>query len=308
MVKKLAIVIPAYKIDFFEEVLISLVKQTNRDFRVYIGIDASPHNFESIIAKYVDKIDIKTTRFDQNLGGKNLVAQWERCIAETMGEEYIWLFSDDDLLGSRCVEMFFQAIEANNDFDIYHFDVKVVDSKSNVIKNPRQYPDVIDAKTLFRLKSRGKIESFVVENIFNRRVYEKLGGFVNFPMAWGSDTATWIAMSGSKGMMTIKNDYVYWRSSDVNITPDNNSSVIYKKLMADIDYLQWVSNYFGNSMRLSVTYAFILTLFFDLSYIDKVQYVKGLEYSESKGIIGRLTRSILVCTYPLMRTVRKFIS
>ena len=127
-------------------------------------------------------------------------------------------------------------------------------------------------------------------------------------MAWGSDTATWIAMSGSKGMMTIKNDYVYWRSSDVNITPDNNSNMICKKLMADIDYLKWVDNYFGDSMKLSVVYAFVLTLFFDLSYIDKEQYSKGVNSAVEKGVINHFCGFILRLLYPLFVLIRKHLN
>jgi len=38
----LAIVVPYYKLTFFEETLKSLKSQTNKKFKVYIGDDASP--------------------------------------------------------------------------------------------------------------------------------------------------------------------------------------------------------------------------------------------------------------------------
>ena len=47
--KKLAIVIPAYKVDFFETVLFSLAQQTCKDFTVYIGEDCSRDDFKSIL-------------------------------------------------------------------------------------------------------------------------------------------------------------------------------------------------------------------------------------------------------------------
>lgn len=40
----LAIVIPYYKITFFEDTLESLAHQTDKRFKVYIGDDASPKN------------------------------------------------------------------------------------------------------------------------------------------------------------------------------------------------------------------------------------------------------------------------
>ena len=96
MKNKLAIIIPAYKACFFREVLDSIVRQSNRDFTVYIGDDASPDDLESIVSDYKDKLDIFYFRFEQNWGGRDLVAHWERCI-ELSDEPLVWLFSDDDL-------------------------------------------------------------------------------------------------------------------------------------------------------------------------------------------------------------------
>ena len=93
MKNKLAIIIPAYKACFFREVLDSIVRQSNRDFTVYIGDDASPDDLESIVSDYKDKLDIFYFRFEQNWGGRDLVAHWERCI-ELSDEPLVWLFSD----------------------------------------------------------------------------------------------------------------------------------------------------------------------------------------------------------------------
>lgn len=41
---KLAIVIPYYKIDYFEETIKSVAQQTDRNFMLYIGNDKSPDN------------------------------------------------------------------------------------------------------------------------------------------------------------------------------------------------------------------------------------------------------------------------
>jgi glycosyltransferase involved in cell wall biosynthesis len=107
----LAIIIPAYKIDFFKDTLDSLARQTCKDFTVYIGDDCSPDDFKSLIAEYKDKIHIVYCRFDENLGGKDLVGHWKRCIDLTQNEPWLWLFSDDDVIGERCVELFYKEIE-----------------------------------------------------------------------------------------------------------------------------------------------------------------------------------------------------
>lgn len=108
--KKLAIVIPAYKVDFFETVLFSLAQQTCKDFTVYIGEDCSRDDFKSLIEQYSKQLDIVYRRFEVNFGGHDLVAQWNRCIQLTQNEPWLWLFSDDDIMGPRCVEYFFNTI------------------------------------------------------------------------------------------------------------------------------------------------------------------------------------------------------
>ena len=86
----LAIIIPAYKPDYLEETLESLTKQTNKDFKIYIGDDASPFYLENIVELFIDKLNIVYKKFDNNVGGYSLTKQWERCI-EMSNEKWIWL-------------------------------------------------------------------------------------------------------------------------------------------------------------------------------------------------------------------------
>lgn len=109
----LAIIIPAYKATFLAAALDSIAAQTCQDFTLYIGDDCSPNNLEVIVDKYRDKINLVYKRFDTNLGGKDLVAQWERCIDMTQGEDWLWLFSDDDVMEKNCVEEFYKTIKEN---------------------------------------------------------------------------------------------------------------------------------------------------------------------------------------------------
>lgn len=304
--KKLAIIIPAYKNDFISETLKSLSKQTNKNFTVYIGIDASPYEFESIIAEYSTDIDIVTKRFDINLGGKDLVAQWKRCIEMSVSEPWIWLFSDDDVMGEYCVEYFYKAIEKYPSFDLYHFDVKIIDESDVVVKNPTKYPPLLNAKSFYKLKMRGRVESFVVEYVFSRAIYEKTNGFISFPMAWGSDTATWVSMSSLNGIKTISGDYVYWRRSNKNITPDKNVSVVQKKLLADVAMINWVRDFLADKSIIRFNrYAFFLLCFHysDILSFNKIASV--LNEAVRLQIISSFEKMILSLLYPFLSVVRR---
>ena len=78
--QKLAIIIPYYKIDFFEETLQSLAAQTDNRFTLYIGNDASPDDPKKIIERIFPAGNYHYYDYKENLGGKNLALQWERIL------------------------------------------------------------------------------------------------------------------------------------------------------------------------------------------------------------------------------------
>lgn len=77
-IKKLAIVIPAYKGRFLKETLDSIAVQAHKDeFVLYIGDDASPERLDKIVESYQNKVNLVYHRFSENMGGKDLVALGE---------------------------------------------------------------------------------------------------------------------------------------------------------------------------------------------------------------------------------------
>lgn len=242
--KQLAIVIPAYKPDFLDKCLSSIASQTCKDFTLYIGDDASPYDLYSIVRKYEKEFDIVYKHFDSNVGGADLVSQWRRCIDLSKEEEWLWLFSDDDEMDSHCVECFYRSIESCPKYDIYHFNVNVIDEKSRYLSEC-VYPSVLSSKDFFYLKLRGKIQSFVVEYIFSREIYNKSDGFQPFDLAWGSDDATWIKFAKNHGIKTISSAFINWRKSSVNISPNNKTlAIVNRKVVASLKFLSWCNNFF----------------------------------------------------------------
>ena len=115
LVNKLAIVIPYFKYDKFEETLSSLYNQTNQNYNVYIGDDASSHSPESIIDKFDFSHRLVYYRFNENLGKRSLTSQWERCLKMvTGGETWIMILCDDDVLSENCVSEFYFNINKVN--------------------------------------------------------------------------------------------------------------------------------------------------------------------------------------------------
>ena len=181
---KLAIVIPAYKLKFFEQTLESIAKQTCQDFTLYIGNDSSPEDLDSIVKKFYNRINIKYKRFDEDIGGKDLIAHWERCIDLIEEEEWIWLFSDDDKMDPTCVENFFHTLNLYPNFDLFHFNTIKIDENDNIKSSNNVYPDIYRSEEFLIDRLKGKISSFAVEYIFRRLPFLQNKRFPKFDLGW----------------------------------------------------------------------------------------------------------------------------
>lgn len=282
----------------------SLAAQTCKDFTVYVGDDCSPSDFGSLIEEYKNRLDIRYTKFDTNLGGKDLVAQWTRCIELTEGEPWLWLFSDDDVMGEKCVECFYNTLRKNSNYDLHHFNVSIINEDGAVVKRASQYPEVLSCSDFFKRRMVGPLDSYVVEYVFRRDTYNKTGGFQNFDMAWGADTATWVKFSRDKGIYTISGAEVFWRSSNVNISPNKSNIVSYRKLMSTIDRILWYKSFWEG-------------LFGDLFY-QKIM-IKAYAFYESsltsnqkddffdKAINNNLIKSFYIPIYKIAGVARRII-
>jgi len=246
MSERLAIIIPAYKSLYLKDTLQSFVDQTNKSFVLYIGDDASPNDLFSIINEFQGKLNIVYKRFDENLGGQNLVAHWNRCIKMCQEEEWIWLFSDDDLLTPDCVESFYSQLELFPNEDVFHFEVDIIDGYNQIMPNNYDiFPDKLPSNEYFKRRMKMEIKSFVVEYIVRKTIFYGLGEFEYFDLAWGADDVAWIKFSQNQGIKSIRGAKVNWRLSDSNISSiEENPGIVLRKLDANIAYLLWVDNFF----------------------------------------------------------------
>jgi glycosyltransferase involved in cell wall biosynthesis len=214
----LAIVIPYYKLTFFEETLQSLANQTDKRFKVYIGDDASLEDLSELLEQYRGKFDFQYHRFADNLGGFSLTRQWERCIALSSNEEWIIILGDDDYLGLNVVEQFYSHLP------IFQEKTNVVRFASQLVYEPEKTKSKIYVNPVwesttdsFYRKFKRIAMSSLSEYVFYRKGYEKYG-FYDYPLAWNSDDRAWLDFSDDKPIYSINEAVVYPRMSNMNIT------------------------------------------------------------------------------------------
>lgn len=222
----LAIVIPFYKLTFFEENLESLANQTDKRFKVYIGDDASPESPSKLLEKYNGKFEFVYHRFETNMGGISLTQQWERCIGLSKDEEWIMILGDDDYLGENVVAQFYSNLPE------FQYKANVVRFASRTIVQEENYKAAICQHPIWESATDGYLRKFkfltrssLSEYVFSKQTYEKYG-FYNYPLAWNSDDRAWLDFSEDKPIYSINEAVVCSRLSAINITGKKDNLVL----------------------------------------------------------------------------------
>ena len=298
----LAIIIPYYKISFFEEALESLANQTDKRFKVYIGDDASPENPSKLIAKYKDQLDLVYHRFETNLGGISLVQQWDRCVALSGDEEWLMILGDDDKLSPNCIEEFYKNKVEIKKYknNVVRFATVEIDGDSKIISKEYIHPKFEKATDSYYKKISYQTRSSLSEYVFSRKVYKKFG-FYDYPLAWNSDDRAWLDFSDDKPILSINESIVYFRLSMYNISGKSDNKYLknlsqisfYRYLILNkfefytkqqkINFLRRYENQIKNIRRLKYR-EWVFLLFYFLKYFD---------FKEFKKFVKRFLNSIL---------------
>ncbi|NJW53658.1 glycosyltransferase family 2 protein [Salinimicrobium oceani] len=215
---KLAVVIPYFKIHFFRKTLISLESQTNQNFSVYIGNDASPEDPMEVINEFTEKLDINYFKFENNVGCRSLTEQWHRCLNKVDQVEWVMILGDDDVLDRNCISDFYSHVEEveKRKINVIRYASLVIDSEDNPLSIIYTHPEIENSVSFLFRKVSGKTRSSLSEYIFRRTEVQKK--FKDFPVGWHSDDLALLEISDFKSIFTINSSIVSVRLSDVNIS------------------------------------------------------------------------------------------
>ncbi|MDX1718745.1 MAG: glycosyltransferase [Salegentibacter mishustinae] len=248
---KLAIVIPYFKIDFFEKTLQSLAGQSDKRFNVYIGDDASPNSPEQLIALYSAEINIQYCRFTTNLGAISLTRQWARCLELVQNESWVLILGDDDILAPNCILEFYKNLDIinNNKINVIRYASRIINEREEVISKKYKHPEKEKVTDFFVRKARGTTRSSLSEYIFRKKtLLDK--GFQDFPLAWHSDDALLFELSNFGMIYTINSATVNFRHSAKNLTQKKDN--LKEKAFASWSYYRFLMErleYFSKSEK-----------------------------------------------------------
>ena len=237
----LAIVVPYFKLPFFEATLKSLANQTDKRFKVYIGDDASPENPSVLLKKYKPQLDFNYQQFDNNLGSISLVKQWERCMTMVQEEEWIMILCDDDVLGENVVAEFYASVNevSQQNINVIRYATQVINQYSEVISEIYQHPKLEKSIAFLFRKINGGTRSSLSEFVFRKSVLQEIK-FKDLPLAWYSDYLAVLECTFFEYIYTINNALVFFRLSEINITSKKDDML--EKNIATFNYYYYLLN------------------------------------------------------------------
>lgn len=215
----LAIIIPYFKLMFFEANLKSLANQTDKRFKVYIGNDASPEDPEILLKQFEGCFDFEYKKFESNLGSISLTQQWERCIALSKDEKWLIILGDDDELGPNLVASFYKNSEAinNRGINLIRFASQLIDDSGKQLSDIYINPGIEKTTDAYFKKFQWESRSSLSEYIFRRVSFDAVG-FTNFPLGWHSDDKAWLDFTNCGKMYGLNDAVVFIRKSKENIS------------------------------------------------------------------------------------------
>lgn len=231
-------VLPAYKSDYLQDAIDSILQQTVSDFELIIVDDASPYHLETIVNRYDDQRVI-FHKNKENIGGKNLVENWNKCIKYAKGD-YVILASDDDIYSPFFLQQVDARIEEYPDVDIIRSRVNRIDSKGTITDIEQVYKPYMPFSEFVFYWSKGIINC-IANYVFKRTSLLNTGGFVDMPCAWFSDDITVVNMA-INGVATTEDALFYFRTSDKSVSWTFDKETIKKKWEANGMFYNWLND------------------------------------------------------------------
>ncbi len=228
-------ILPAYKASFLKQAIDSILAQTYSCFELVIVNDHSPENLDEIVYSYDDE-RIRYFVNAVNLGGSNLVAQWNHCLEFATGS-YIVLAADDDLYHPDFLKNCIALAEKYPCVNLIRSRVAQIDSFNNLIGIDSLLPEYCSKYEYFYHWMAGNSFTCIGNLMFKTNVLKEKK-FVDFPCAYGSDTATAIMMS-REGVANTAEMLFSFRHSSIHLS---GSKLYYKeKLRANTLLFQWLA-------------------------------------------------------------------
>lgn len=181
--------------------------------------DCSPEPLGEIVSAFEDP-RIRYIRNEENLGGKNLVSQWNHCISFAKGN-YIVLAADDDIYKPSFCEEILRLARKYPQVDLIHSSVEQIDENGEHLFDDSILPEFTSKYEYLNWWLAGRSFTCIGNFAFKRTALLAMGGFMDFPCAFGSDIATPISLS-KNGVANTQEMLFCFRQSTQHLSADSS--------------------------------------------------------------------------------------
>ena len=228
-------ILPAYKSTFLESSIKSILAQTYLNFELIIIDDNSPYDLFEIVKNFNDN-RISYIKNIENIGGHDLVKQWNHCIEYAKGD-YTILAADDDIFSNDFLNEIINLIDKYPNLNIYRGRNQNIDENNKIIKQELRLPELVTFDE-FLLYERNLIRC--IGNLVFKSIELKKIRFPEYPLAWQTDIA--IILELMNGEIAVTQNIVYsFRVSSIHISGSKDKKTALNKIMANCQYFSHLS-------------------------------------------------------------------
>lgn len=235
---KFSILIPAYKKQYLQECIESILAQTYSDFEIVIVNDASPEDLDSVVNGFTDpRIHYYVNK--KNCGAVDVVDNWNICLEYSLGE-YVICMGDDDRLLPKCLEEYNNLVERYPGLGIYHAWTEIINENSNVIRMQEARPVREGVYSMIWGRWNGRTQ-YIGDFLFESKRLKNNGGFYKLPLAWASDDISTYIAAKKTGIANMQIPGFQYRINSQTISKTGNAFI---KLKAINEEENWYKNFF----------------------------------------------------------------
>jgi len=226
MTPKVSIGIPAYKPEFLEEAIASVLAQTFEDWELIVVDDCSPGDIRGIVGKFSDP-RTRYYRNEKNLGAEDPSYNWDKCVSYAQGE-FFCLLCDDDMYHPKFLEEMLKLAELFPDCNVFRARGQFIDRNGNVTSKYPSSPLWESCEDYIWHNSKGLRHQTVSEWMLRRQHIQGCGGYAHLPLAWTADVISMYQFSVEGGIASSYKILVTFRNSGLNISSYSDANVLPK--------------------------------------------------------------------------------
>lgn len=275
-----SILLPAYKTPFLRECIDSVLAQTYPHWELIIINDASPEPIDSIVSTYHDtRIHYHVN--ETNIGGKNLVTQWNLCLSKANGH-YCICIGDDDRLLPHCLETYAALIEQMPDVEVLHGQTDIISEDGEWVCHTPIRPRWESAMSLLYHRTYDYKHQFIGDFCYQTQPLKQRGGFYSMPLAWASDDISAVEAAQKRGIANTSEVVFLYRINQHSIT---QQKYVLLKIKAVLLEARWKWRFLQSKQTDPQDEAYRIRLRKSLLYrtLKKIYYTLHHAYCKSNG-------------------------